>query len=244
VCATRTTTETALRASPSQLSLARSTPPAPTSAGRHSPERPETVAPSHCRRRRSSSSASPRQPQPPLSQKAKRHRRIDPLVPLILPACQRHERCTTTSCTPAKTGGPLLPLPVTVAAIKLAAFARRRTGRHPTDPSEGAPDPPQEAVDPTDGVSKEPLGPSGKSAATSRMARPPPDRDALPQCRGLSCWCRASGPQLGRRRGRGGRREDVWRRRGEGTPELPAGATQGRSSRGAYWPSTSSPRPI
>jgi hypothetical protein len=53
VCATRTTTETALRASPSQQSLARSTPPAPTSAGRHNPERPETVAPSHCHRRRS-----------------------------------------------------------------------------------------------------------------------------------------------------------------------------------------------
>jgi hypothetical protein len=52
VCATRTTTETALRASPSQQSLARSTPPAPTSAGRHNLERPETVAPSHCHRRR------------------------------------------------------------------------------------------------------------------------------------------------------------------------------------------------
>jgi hypothetical protein len=53
VCATRTATETALRASPSQQSLARSTPPAPTSAGHHNPERLETVAPSHCHRRRS-----------------------------------------------------------------------------------------------------------------------------------------------------------------------------------------------
>lgn len=224
MCATRTTTETALRASPSQLSLARSTPPAPTSAGRHSPERPETVAPSHCRRRRSSSSASPRQPQPPLSQKAKRHRRIDPLVPLILPACQRHERCTTTSCTPAKTGGPLLPLPVTVAAIKLAAFARRRTGRHPTDPSEGAPDPPQGAVDSADEVSKELLGLSGKSAATSRMARPPPDRDALPLPSLLVPGFRPPARATARQRGEEGGRLAAARR---GHPRAACGSDAG-----------------
>uniref|UniRef100_A0A804NRU8 Helicase C-terminal domain-containing protein n=1 Tax=Zea mays TaxID=4577 RepID=A0A804NRU8_MAIZE len=74
-------------------------------------------------------------------------------------------------------GGPPHPLAVTVVAMKLAAVARRCTAQHP---SEGAPDPPQGAVDSADEVSKELLGLSGKSAATSRMARPPPDRDALP----------------------------------------------------------------
>ncbi|PWZ17790.1 hypothetical protein Zm00014a_024069 [Zea mays] len=138
---------------------------------------------------------------PPTSLKAKRHRHTDSLMSLILTACQRHERCTTASCTLAKAGGPLLPLAVTVAAIKLVAVARRRTAQHPADPSDGAPDPPQEAVEPTDGVSKGPLGPPGKSAATSRMARPSPNRDALPP---PSLLCRASGPQLGRRRGRWG----------------------------------------
>jgi hypothetical protein len=64
VCATLVATETALRATPSQLTLARSMPSASTSSGRHNLKPLEAVAPSHDHHGRSPSPSSPRQTSP------------------------------------------------------------------------------------------------------------------------------------------------------------------------------------